>query len=137
MRTSLMLVLLVLLAGCAPQTLLVKDGMTQQQFEADKFDCEQKVVTMYGGYTQMGVGHAIMARQDMERCMTALKGYRVISTADADAAHKAEADRIRAENARRAAETNANASEAPTLNDTPSTPSIPCLRKACPASSGY
>lgn len=62
------------LAGCS-QTILVKDGLTPQQFNSDKFDCEQRVITMYGGYAQMGVGHAILARQDIMRCMLS-KGYR-------------------------------------------------------------
>lgn len=65
---------IVVLAGCSQPT-WVKDGATAQEFEADKFDCEQKVITMYGGYAQMGAGHAIMARQDMFRCLNA-KGYR-------------------------------------------------------------
>ena len=61
---------LLLLAGCG-KTMLYKDGMTQQSFKADLFDCEQKVVTMYGGYAQMGPGHAIYARNDIKRCMEA------------------------------------------------------------------
>jgi hypothetical protein len=77
----------LLLAGCS-QTLLVKDGLTPQQFEADKFDCEQKVITMYGGYAQMGAGHAIMARQDMFRCMGA-KGYREATAEEYQANQKA------------------------------------------------
>lgn len=64
----------LLLTGCA-QTQWVKPGATQQTFHADKFDCEQKVVTMYGGYSQMGAGHAIMAGGDIKNCMRA-KGYR-------------------------------------------------------------
>jgi hypothetical protein len=73
-----------ILSGCA-QTLLVKDGMTPQQFEADKFDCEQKVVTKYGGYAQMGPGHAVMARQDIFRCM-GTKGYREATSEERTAA---------------------------------------------------
>lgn len=72
--TAMGLCAVLALTGCA-QTMLMKDGLTEREFEADKFDCEQKVVTMYGGYAQMGVGHAIMARQDIFRCMAA-KGYR-------------------------------------------------------------
>lgn len=64
-------------SGCA-NTMLVKDGYTPEQFETDKFDCEQRVVTMYGGYAQMGVGHAVLARQDILRCMKT-KGYREAS----------------------------------------------------------
>jgi hypothetical protein len=66
--------LALFIAGCSGIT-FTKEGITQQQFEADKFDCEQKVVTMYGGYAQMGVGHAIVARDDLRRCMFT-KGYR-------------------------------------------------------------
>lgn len=71
---SWILVLLVLLVGCTSK-ILVKDGATAQQFEADKFECEQKVVTMYGGYANMGPGHAIMARGDILQCMN-VKGWR-------------------------------------------------------------
>lgn len=109
-RPALLMVLL-LSSACAQQ-LYIKQGATQQEFERDQFDCEQRVITMYGGYTQMGVGHAIMARSDIQRCMVT-KGYRAISTAEAEAAHQAEADRIRAENAR-AAEAHTTTSETPT-----------------------
>ena len=61
--------LAILLVGCT-QMFLVKDGMTAQQFHSDQFDCEQKVVTMYGGYA-----NAVRGRQEIVRCMTA-KGYR-------------------------------------------------------------
>lgn len=74
MMCSLALVLIASTSGCA-KTMLTKEGYSPQQFEADKFDCEQKVVTMYGGYAQMGMGHAIMAKDDMRRCLFA-KGYR-------------------------------------------------------------
>lgn len=77
-RTALCsLGLLLLCAGCAQRT-YVKDGWTAQQFEADRFDCEYKVVGMYGGYGQMGAGHAILARGDMDRCLRS-KGYREMS----------------------------------------------------------
>ena len=81
MRTQPVLVPLAVLlfsVGCS-QTIYVKDGSTAQQFEADKFDCEQKVITMYGGYAQMGLGHAIMARGDIGRCLLS-KGYRESSS---------------------------------------------------------
>lgn len=68
-----LVVVLFLVSGCG-QMLFHKPGMTPQSFNADKFDCEQKVVTMYGGYAQMGAGHAIMARGDMKNCFLA-KGY--------------------------------------------------------------
>jgi len=64
---------LVLLAGCA-QRVYTKDSATPQQFEADRFDCEYKVVGMYGGYGQMGIGHAVYARDDMDRCLRS-KGW--------------------------------------------------------------
>jgi len=104
-----------LVSGCA-QTLYVKDGATSEQFQADQFDCEQKVVTMYGGYANMGPGHAVMARGDMKRCL-AVKGYREMSYTEYEAAHTAERDRIRAENAARAAEARKHASESPTPED--------------------
>ena len=62
-------------AGCS-RTMMVKDGATQEQFQAEHFDCEQKVITMYGGYAQMGAGHAIMARGDIQRCLES-KGWRL------------------------------------------------------------
>ena len=53
----------------------MKDGATAQDFERDQFDCKQRVVTMYGGYANMGLGHAVMAGGDIERCMLT-KNYR-------------------------------------------------------------
>jgi hypothetical protein len=135
MRHVLIVGMAVLITGCS-QTMLVKDGMTPQQFEADKFDCEQKVVTMYGGYAQMGAGHAIMARQDMIRCMQ-VKGYRTVSMTEVEAAHKAEIDRIRAENAARAAAANKSASETPTLKETATQQPTTCVGKGCAPSLGY
>jgi len=41
--SALVLALVGLTSGCA-KTMLTKEGYTPQQFEADKFDCEQKVV---------------------------------------------------------------------------------------------
>lgn len=87
MKWLSLFVVTFVLAGCS-QTLLVKDGLTPQQFEADKFDCEQKVATMYGGYANMGPGHAVYARQDMFRCMTA-KGYREATAEEYQANQKA------------------------------------------------
>lgn len=78
--TAIGICLVLSLSGCA-QTLLVKDGLTPQELERDKFDCEQKVITMYGGYAQMDIGHAIVARQDILRCMQ-IKGYREASAAE-------------------------------------------------------
>lgn len=70
----------IFLAGCSEMTWM-KDGATRANFDQDVFDCTQRVVTMYGGYTQMGIGHAIMARQDNIRCMES-KGYRQMSTTE-------------------------------------------------------
>lgn len=67
--------ILVITAGCGARPIWLKDGATAQDFERDRFDCEHKVVTMYGGYGQMGAGHAILAKDDMIRCMQA-QGYR-------------------------------------------------------------
>jgi hypothetical protein len=61
----------------------VKDGVTQQQFEADGWDCKQKVVTMYGGYANMGIGHAITAGQEIQACMQS-KGYRQVTRQPTD-----------------------------------------------------
>ncbi|MEP6959893.1 MAG: hypothetical protein ABI980_14280 [Nitrospirota bacterium] len=54
--------LAILLAACAQTTLLVKDGLTPQQFESDKLDCE---------HAQKGS----LVREDFLRCMKT-KGYR-------------------------------------------------------------
>lgn len=75
---TLLLCAVLALTGCS-QTILTKPGYTPQAFNADKFDCEQKVVTMYGGYSQMGAGHAIMARGDILNCMKA-KGYQEVES---------------------------------------------------------
>lgn len=93
--------LVIGLAGCATP-IWVKDGANAQDFEADKFDCEQKVVTMYGGYAQMGIGHAIAAGGDMKRCLY-IKGYRQVSAQEMERDQQMEIARIRKENAARAA----------------------------------
>lgn len=69
----LLLATITLLDGCA-QRRYSKTGATPQDFEADRFDCEYKVVGMYGGYGQMGAGHALIARDDMDRCLRS-KGW--------------------------------------------------------------
>jgi hypothetical protein len=71
--------LLLLLVGCAPGH-YVKDGMTSQDFDKDHFDCEMRVVTIYGGWARMGAGEAIMAGQDIHRCLLT-KGYRKVAAA--------------------------------------------------------
>lgn len=65
---------ILFIVGCS-QTMYVKDGGTAQQFEADRYDCEYKAVMLQGGYNQMGVGGAIMARQEIARCLGS-KGWR-------------------------------------------------------------
>jgi hypothetical protein len=70
--------LFAFLPGCAP-TMYTKDGFTPGQFNADKFDCKQKVLTMYGGLTQMGLGDAMLARNDMKECLES-KGYQEMSS---------------------------------------------------------
>jgi hypothetical protein len=74
LRVRWLLVLLVVLSGCSP-LIWVKEGGTAQQFEQDRFDCEQGVTMRYGGSAQMGPGYASMARQDFDRCLET-KGYR-------------------------------------------------------------
>ena len=66
--------LLLGLAACLP-TVYSKMGATAQQFQADQFQCEAQVVTMYGGMAQMGIGGAIVARGDIHRCLQS-KGWR-------------------------------------------------------------
>ena len=73
--TLIILVLTLLTVGCS-HTMYVKEGGTPQQFDADKFDCEDKMVQMYGDYAQMQMGDTMMARDaDWRRCMFS-KGYR-------------------------------------------------------------
>lgn len=73
--TLIILVLILLTVGCS-HTMYVKEGGTPQQFDADKLDCEDKMVQMYGDYAQMQQGDALMARDgDWRRCMFS-KGYR-------------------------------------------------------------
>jgi hypothetical protein len=79
-RVCWLLVLVVVLSGCSP-LVWVKEGGTAQQFEQDRFDCEQRVITMYGDYTQLGQGFASMARQEFDRCLE-IKGYRKVTEED-------------------------------------------------------
>lgn len=69
------LVALLCMAGCAPPSYW-KPGWTAEQFTQDQFDCEQKVIVMMGGYAQMGIGDAIFARSNIQRCLES-RGYRV------------------------------------------------------------
>lgn len=67
----------VFMTGCSGAGFhWVKDGSSYEQTESDRFDCKQKVYTMYGGYTNMDIGHHIIAKGDMEQCMR-VKGYRM------------------------------------------------------------
>ena len=70
MRLLTLILLSASLLACA-QTKYYKDGATAQSFEADKFDCEQKVMTMHGGYANALIGQAPFIRADMKRCLTA------------------------------------------------------------------
>lgn len=74
MRMIMAVLVVFLVAGCATAT-LVKEGVTPEQFAADKFECEQKVVTMQGGYARMDLGDHLIVRQNLLRCLHA-KGYR-------------------------------------------------------------
>ena len=79
MRHLLGASVLLLLAGCASSH-YAKDGMTAQEFERDQFDCETRVVTVYGGWARMGAGEAILAGQDIHRCLLT-KGYHKVAAA--------------------------------------------------------
>lgn len=57
MRSLLLMAIAFVLLACG-QTRLVKDGITQEQFEADKSDCKQKVLTMYRGSDRVAFGDA-------------------------------------------------------------------------------
>ena len=82
MKGALVVVTLVLLvlAGCA-QTMFVKPGGTAESFEADKFECEAKVQTMYGGQANMNFGHLATYREDLFRCIRS-KGWREATRAE-------------------------------------------------------
>ncbi len=68
------LLLLATLSACGKMQ-FVKEGATPDQEQADRFDCKQKVYTMYGGPSRMGAGDMISARDDFEQCMTS-KGWK-------------------------------------------------------------
>jgi hypothetical protein len=72
----LLIGVLLLVTGCGAGTVWVKEGATAQDFERDKFDCEQRVVTMYGGYAHMDIGQAIVAGNDLRRCLRVTHGWR-------------------------------------------------------------
>jgi transcriptional regulator with XRE-family HTH domain len=74
MRSTIIIALLALLTACTQVPYGVKPGGTYEQLNADRFDCKQKVVMMYGGYGQMGIGGAMVAGDDYHECMRA-KGY--------------------------------------------------------------
>lgn len=79
MRHIIALCLLLTLAyglmACGP-TIYIKPGHGDSEFQADLFDCESKVGAMYGGRNQMEPGIAIIAYQDIKRCIQT-KGWRV------------------------------------------------------------
>lgn len=76
MRSLLLMAIAFVLLACG-QTRLVKDGMTQEQFEADKSECKQKVLTMYRGSDRVAFGDAPTMGSDMTKCMVS-KGYREV-----------------------------------------------------------
>ena len=66
---------MAMLAGCGAQMMWVKEGATQQQFNADQFDCKQKAYTMAGGSSYQNVGAVVVDVPVFFReCMQA-KGY--------------------------------------------------------------
>jgi hypothetical protein len=75
------LIALTLLAAACSKPVYQKDGMTSEQFEADKVDCEQKVVTMDSGSTKTRANHATSAQQEMHHCLLR-KGYHVVHEED-------------------------------------------------------
>lgn len=81
-RTLLAICCALTLASCASQK-LYKEGATEQDMKRDGFECQQQVLTMYGGMTNMGAGHAIAARGDIQTCLEA-RGYRVIPGEEAE-----------------------------------------------------
>jgi hypothetical protein len=64
----------VLLTACNTAPYVVKEGGTSDELARDRFDCKQKVATMYGGYGQMGPGGAMFAADDYHDCMRS-RGY--------------------------------------------------------------
>ena len=73
MRSILLMAIAFICLACG-QTRLVKDGMTQEQFETDMSDCKQTVVRMYRGSNRVAFGDAPTMGSDMTECME-LKGY--------------------------------------------------------------
>ena len=72
-----LLVVTFVLAGCA-QPILVKDGMTPQQYDTDIVDCEQRVNR---GVNQIGQGRSVISPRYIFDCMRA-KGYREVTAED-------------------------------------------------------
>lgn len=76
MRLLLLIAIACIFLGCS-QTKLVKDGMTQEQFETDKSDCKEEVLRMYSGSDRIAFGDALTMGSDMAECMVS-KGYREV-----------------------------------------------------------
>lgn len=80
MRRTLLIGMCLGLAACAP-TVYVKANGTDQEFQADLFDCEARVGAMYGGRNQTEPGIAIMAAMDVRRCIET-KGWHKATAQD-------------------------------------------------------
>lgn len=67
-------ILALLLTGCATGH-WVHDTNTAEDFERDKFNCENVIVTKYGGWANV---EPFTAALDIRRCLQT-KGYRHVS----------------------------------------------------------
>lgn len=77
-QVGVVLVGMLLLTGCSSNMVWMKDGATQQQFQADQFDCKQKAYTMSGGYNSNNLGALVVSAPGFfNECMEA-KGYRLM-----------------------------------------------------------
>ncbi len=74
MMIRMVLCLALLSLSACGKMAFVKEGATAEQEQHDRWDCKQKVYTMYGGPSRMGAGDMISARDDFEQCMTS-KGW--------------------------------------------------------------
>lgn len=78
MRIALLLSVVVILSSCGSGAMkLYRAGATDAEMKRDGWECQQQVVTMYGGMAQMGIGHAMMARGDIVQCLEA-RGYQML-----------------------------------------------------------
>lgn len=64
---------LVWLMGCAQPMMLTKDGMTQEGFQKDRYDCEQRATAKVA---QEGfAGNILLIDKEVKRCMKEYYGY--------------------------------------------------------------